>query len=462
MRLFAQQDENMIFAGYRLNADALLARIVYRWHWMVALGLLAAVALVGLMTGAIPPVWRGSAALVVTAAPGATITVDGRAWPSPLYAGEHRVIAELPDGRATWADFVIASGETISITLPAGLPEPRERALPPAAPGMRIAQVWWADGSWRVQSQPVEERPRGATPSSEPIVTPGPGQTVAVGAQGAERLATIDAYAGLADQVHVGDQLLEAVYVPVGQSSYGDRTLGMVEVRGWAEQTTPITVTSPLSLVRFSPTGDAILVAEQTTIDGEQVSIVGRDGTRASVVAVPGHITRLSWRDDGRGVVLHSRQGDRLALTLVRLEPSIAAAVIADLAGDNHAGDIVPLTWDTAGLLWIAPDETGTSVLWRAPLASLIPERMADVDGLALTYLDSGNLRVLRVMGDALVIGRYQGAQFIGEAVVERIAPSDDLMGIWHGDELLLQGAGRAWLLTLSGELEAAHPASIR
>jgi hypothetical protein len=26
----------MIIAGYRINLDALLARIVYRWHWNIA------------------------------------------------------------------------------------------------------------------------------------------------------------------------------------------------------------------------------------------------------------------------------------------------------------------------------------------------------------------------------------------------------------------------------------------
>jgi hypothetical protein len=37
----------------------------------------------------------------------------------------------------------------------------------------------------------------------------------------------------------------------------------------------------------------------------------------------------------------------------------------------------------------------------------------------------------------------------IGEAVVPDLAPSGDLAGIWHGDELLVQTGAGAWLVSL-------------
>ena len=45
----------MIIAGYRINLDALLARIVYRWHWNIAVVALVASALIGVAGGFIPP-----------------------------------------------------------------------------------------------------------------------------------------------------------------------------------------------------------------------------------------------------------------------------------------------------------------------------------------------------------------------------------------------------------------------
>jgi len=134
----------MNVAGYRFNLDALLARLVYRWRGRTILALLLLLALLGLGSGLIPPIWKGQVELRVTAAPGATVRVDGRTWPRQLYAGRHTILASLPDGRSAWTDVELSSGATLNLTLPPGLIEPRERALPPAAPGTHIAQVWWA------------------------------------------------------------------------------------------------------------------------------------------------------------------------------------------------------------------------------------------------------------------------------------------------------------------------------
>lgn len=444
----------MNIGRYHINFDALLARIVYRWPLQVTALALLLVAAVGVTTGMIPPFWNGRAELAIVVAPGATVQIDGRSWPRPVYAGQHSIVATLPDQRTIWADIDLRANEVLTLTLPAGLPEPRERSFPAAAPGTHIDQVWWADGAWRVTSvqdalpEPEDRR----RTSYEPTPTAQPGQTVAVSAQSVERLATLDAYAGLADQVHRNHRLIEAVYRPNASRGLSESTLGSIEVRGWGQaiQTMPLSV--PLTLLRFNPDGAALLMAEQVPSGGEQVYLITPDMRRAPVVAIPGHITRLSWRPDSSGVVIHSVQGARLTLTLARFAPSIVAAVIADLPAANYAASLVPLTWDTADVLWVAPDQNGIATLWRAPLRSLIPERVGSMDARALTRLPDGTLRVVAIQGATVMIGRFQGDIFIGETTVPRVLAAPDLIGVWQGHQLLLQGGGRAWLLDVAEE----------
>src|SRR5689334_4793070 len=97
----------MNLAGYRINLDALLARLLYPWRYRAIAALLLLVALGGLGSGLIPPLWKGRADVTIAAPPGATILVDGRSWPRPIYAGTHHILATLPDGRGTWADIVV-------------------------------------------------------------------------------------------------------------------------------------------------------------------------------------------------------------------------------------------------------------------------------------------------------------------------------------------------------------------
>jgi hypothetical protein len=441
----------MQIAGYRINMDALLARLIYPWRYRALAAAFALLLLSGLGSGLIPPFWQGRTELTITAAPGASVLVDGRPWPRPIYAGAHQILATLPDGRRSWADVTLHASAALTLTLPAGLPTPRERTIPPAAPGMHVDQVWWADGAWRVRSvrDLPSEPPDSQRTNAEPTPLPQIGQTIAISAQNVERLGTLDAYAGLADQVHVGSQLHEALYRPNTHSSYGDQSLGAITVRGWANTLSTFPISLPLALVRFAPAGDSLLWAETIANGGEQVYLARPGTDRMPVVAVPGHITRLSWRPDSSAVVLHSIAGDRLTLTLVRLKPSIIAAVIADLPATSYAGALVPLTWGDLGLLWVAPDTAGVPSLWHAPLTSLIPERQKPIDARALTQLSDGTLRVLQIQGDSVVIGRYQGALFIGEAIVPGVPASPDLAGIWQGTDILLQAGDQAWLLSL-------------
>jgi hypothetical protein len=436
----------MTVAGYQINFDALLARMVYRWHWRIALGVVAVAAVIGVAAGIVPPFWRGAAALAVSAPVGATITVDRKPWPRPLYAGVYRVAAHLPDGRTSWADVSFTAGLTTSLTLPPGLPEPRERVLPPPAPGFAVEQVWWADGGWRVRSRPMlAEEDDAATAETAPTSEPAAQQVVAVTENGFERLAMIDAYGGLADQGHRGETPVEAVFVP-DANGYSGRAGGTVEVRGWSAALDVITVTQPVTMLRFSPAGDALLLAEQTPA-GEQVSLVRREGEREVLVAVPGRLTRVSWRDDGTALVLHSREREHLTLTLVRLAPTTGAAVIAELDAAHYPGDVAPLAWDARGLLWIAPESSGASALWQASLANLLPERVVAMDAQALTVLPDGDVRVLMRQDGVFVIGRFRRTQFIGETVLTSVLAEDHVVGVWQGNDLLLQSRSRAWLL---------------
>jgi hypothetical protein len=438
----------MDIVGYRINFDALLARLVYRWRLQALAAAALLLALGGLASDLIPPFWRGRAELTIVAAHGATVLVDGRAWPWPIYAGAHRLQASMPDGRAAWTDITLAASTALTVTLPAGLPLPTERSVPSAAPGTHIGQVWWADGAWRVLSLPdsparVSETGR---ETAGPTPSPQPGQTVAVGTQSVERLSTLDAYAGLADQVHIHGQLREAVYRPAVRAGYGDQPLGAIEVRGWGGAMQTLPISAPLTLLRFAPDGNALLWAEQVANNGQQVYLVRRDGVRTPIVALPGQIARVSWRPDSSAVVLHSIEGDRLTLTLVRLAPSIVAAAIADLPAANYAGALVPLTWDDNGLVWVAPDG-GRSALWRAPLSTLIAERASALDARAIDCLPNGVLRVVVIQDGHVVIGRYQDGLIISETTAPQVQPAADLSGIWQGSELLLQGGGQTWLL---------------
>lgn len=440
----------MIIAGYRINFDALLARLVYRWRYQALAVVVLALALGGLISGAIPPFWRGRANLTISSARAATVLVDDLSWPRPIYAGAHHLQAMTPDGRRSWTDVTLESGAALTVTLPVGLPTPNERSVLPAAPGTHIGQVWWTDGAWRVLSVPdapaVSSETTHASTGPTPVAIPN--QTIAVGPQSVARLSTLDAYAGLADQVHRGNQLLEAVYRPVVRSGYSDQSLGAIEVRGWSGTMQTLPISAPLALLRFSPDGNMVLWAERVASGGEQIYLAQRDGAITPVVAIPGQIVRLNWRPDSSAVVLHSVQGDRLMLTLVRLAPSIVAAAIADLPVASYAGAMVPLTWDDTALLWVAPDRAG-SALWRAPLHTLIAERAGPLDARALVYLPDGTLRVVVIQDAHAVIGRYHDGLIIGETTAAQVQPAPDLSGTWQGSELLLQGGGQTWLLTV-------------
>src|SRR5262245_37191511 len=230
--------------GYTINFDTLLARMIYRWRAQTIGATLLLVALIGLGSGVIPPFWNGHAHLVITTAPGATVQVDGRVWPFSIYAGHHTIRAVTAEGQGAWADATIRANETLTLTRPIGLPRPRERALRPAARGTDIEQVWWADGAWRVLSAPNAQPSAANTHGDGPTPTPPPGQTVAVGAQGVERLSTLDAYAGLADQLPVKEQLVEAVYGPE-RAAFGNEHLGSIEIHGWSARSLTIPISAP-------------------------------------------------------------------------------------------------------------------------------------------------------------------------------------------------------------------------
>ncbi|HMO56330.1 MAG TPA: hypothetical protein PKC19_03165 [Roseiflexaceae bacterium] len=343
----------MILYGYRINFDALLARIVYRWWAPLLLLLISALLLIALATDTIPRFWQEPADLRVIADSATVISVDGREWPRPIYAGRHTISATASDGRSAWADIQLRSGEVLTITMPHGLAPPQVRPIPPAAPGMQIDSVWPVASGWRATYLPQP-------PDTPGIPTPtiGGGQTIAINAWSMERLTTIDAYAGRADQLSVGEQIFEAIYRP-SQRQLEDE--GILEIRGWQPVPLQIPLTQAPNLVRFAPDGTTLLISEPIA-GGEQVSAITPDD-RVPLVAVPGRAVRLTWQPQGDGVVVHSIADQRLSLTLVRLRSSIAVVTIAEYPADTAAGALVPLTWRDNTLLWVAPDDRGVSLL---------------------------------------------------------------------------------------------------
>jgi hypothetical protein len=426
----------MIIAGYRINVDALLARVIYRWHWKIALTTLAVGMLTGIVSGVIPPFWHGRAELRVQAAPEARITVDGRPWDGDIYAGTHIVAATLPDGRRSWVRLALRSGETVSLSLPPGLPPPQVRQMPSAAPGMRIASIWRAGDSWRVQS--IMSPPSGAEAKDADGNTPAT-QTIAIGTWGVERLTTIDAYRGRADVLTINGVRYEAVYEP---AQPGSRQDSQIIVRGWTHMTA--TVVGNASLVRFAPDGQALVLAERT-VAGEHVRYLTPDAPPVAVVALPGEITGLAWHPSGDAVLIASRDGVQRALTLARLRPTPVAAVIAEPAADG----LPPYAWSGDEVVWVAPDNEGRPQMWRASLDALLPERLSVCDARAITRLADGTLRVVVLQDGAAVIGRLENNRFIGEATLAGVPANAELTGEWYGDELLLRSGDDAWLITI-------------
>ena len=70
----------------------------------------------------------------------------------------------------------------------------------------------------------------------------------------------------------------------------------------------------------------------------------------------------------------------------------------------------------------------------------------------SLAFLPDGDLQVVTIQGEEVVIGRYlrEPGIVIGETTVPRVPPAPDLACMWVGEEVLLQGDGRAWLLELA------------
>jgi hypothetical protein len=463
----------MMLLPFRFNSRALLARVVYRWHWKLLLLVVALLGGCGLLSGAVPPVWRGPVALHIEADPEATITVDGRAWPFTLYNGTHTIVAKVPDGRVAWTTLDLQATKPITLTLPPGLPEPLVRRVPPAAS--------WADGAWRVQSGAVASTTEHAQRSRVPgqAAPSEPTHTAALTIDSLQPLPTLDAYGGRADQVQVAGSRYEAMYRADEQSS---RATGVLEIRGWGDAPETVALSQTLTLVRWSPTGQALLLGEQVGNEAEQLRILRPGGISEPVVAVRGRVRDVVWSPDGSGVVLASEGNDRLSLTLARLHPTVAARVVVEMqatSGDsdpaernatntgvaaNAALPLPPLHWNRTTLEWIAPDERGQPHLWSASLSSLMPEQQHPLPAAALTRLADGGLRVVAIQDDRVVIGQWQADALVVETTIPDVPAGADLKGQWSptGSEVMLQRGTDAWLVHLAMVERPATPRSIR
>lgn len=425
----------MIIGDYRFNPDALLARMLYRWHWRIALLLALLVSFVGVLGGAIPPFWRSAAGLIIQADPAALLLVDGRPWPFPLYAGAHRVEALLPDNRQVSTELALQPGVTTTLRLPPGL-KLREQRILPAAPGLQISRIERADRAWRIVSTPPPGEDEGA--ATQPLAS----HTLAFAADTTARLTMLDAYAGLADLLHLDGQMLSARY------RADTDAIGAIDVQGWSHTTVSIPISGTVVLLRFVPDGGAVLVGESITADGVRLSLLQPDQAPTDITALPGAVVRLDWHPDGRAVVVHSRSADRHTLTLVRLKPDLAAATIADLPDSRYAGALTPLTFTPDGVYWVAPDADGTEYLWRTRFAALTPERLHPLDAAAIRLLPDGTLQVAVIRNDQVLLGRYADTGLIVEATLEQVSATPDLAGIWADGELLLCAGPQIWLIT--------------
>lgn len=455
-----------IIGAWEVNVEALLARLLLTWRGRVLLLGVITWLLIG--SGIVPPIWRGEVSLAILAPDHAALFVDGQAWPYTLYAGTHRVEAQMADGRRSWSEVTLTSGQTLTMTLPAGLAPPRIRSLPPAAPGMQISRVWWADAAWRVQSGAVPVMNQSQGPGTEPTPITLPDQTVALTSDSLEPLTTLDAYGGRADVVTVGGTRYEVVY-QAPSADYSSTSRGTLEVRGWGNDTQTVELSQTLTLVRWSPTGNAVLFGEQLGSDAEQIRLLRRTAnTPQPLVAVAGRVRDVLWSPTGDAVVLLSESTNRLTMTLIRITPTIVSRVISQVAlrsgssstatgesaevSNSGAFVVMPVTWREDAVEWIAPDEAGVPHLWSAPLRSLIPERRQPLDAVAIYRLPDGQLRTVRSFNGQLVIGLSGEHSFVVEADIPGI-PSEGLRGQWapNGTNLLLQQGGQAWIVEIPG-----------
>ena len=436
----------MAIGGWQINWDALLARIVYRWSGRTLLGMLLLCAVAAIASGAVPPVWRGEAQLELTGPPLARLEVDGKPWPHTLYAGSHIATATLPDGRGSSVEFGLARGERASVALPAGLGHPRVRQLTANGPDSTVVRAGFAGGTWRLQSTHGDDPEAGV-------------QTVALDSDGLEPISLLDAYGGLADVLRVGDQEYRALYQPKT-----DRAGGSLEVHGWNGGIQTFVVSGTLTLVRWSPDAQALLVAERLRSNGEELRIFRPGAEPEPVLAVPGRVSDILWHPAGHAAALLSRHRDRLTLTAVRLRPTTATRVLAELVVPQASTDangepaiepaaVVPLTWSKAAIEWLAPDERGTSILWRAPLATLLPENAGALEAAAIFRTVDGALRSVRPSGGRLAIGQQQSLHFVVEAWIPDISATSGLAGIWapDGASLMLRSGSTTWLVDVYG-----------
>ena len=442
----------MTLGAYRINFDALLARLLFRWPIQSGLLLVICIALIGVTSGIVPPIWRGQATLVIEASPNGAVTVDGKPWPASLYAGPHQIRTTMPDGRTSWADITLRSGQTLTVTLPIGL-QPVAQPLTAAAPGMYVKQVYYADGAWRIQSVPeVPSLSQDTTVTESPAFQGQTSQTIAIRPSGAERLATIDTYGGLADQMTLDGKLLEVVYQADTNTSFGRQAQGTVFQRGWTTSEVTIPISNPVTLLRFAPDGEGMLLGEQIGA-GEQLSFIPARSTRpVPAVAVPGRTTRIDWQANGDAALITSVDGTRMTLTLLRVRPTLAAAVIAEQRVSSQNNVLVPTAWGLDSVYWIVQDVDGNGVLWRSPLTTLLPERQRPLSAVAIRILPDGSVRTATIVDEQLVIGREHGEQFIGEGVVPNLLATPDLIGRWEQEGLMMQGVEQSWLVTMDEE----------
>lgn len=443
----------MILLGpYKFNLRALAARLIYRWSWIGLLLLLVVLGLV-LLRGGLARLTQGSGTLAIVAPPDATVRLGGLGGRLAESSVVNTVSATLPDGRQSWQTLTVGAGTTVTATLEAGIAELRSRAILPAGPAAQLGAVRWADGAWRVASLTRMET-LGASPAPGAPARPYRVETSALTSDATTPLATLNAFNGLADEVTVAGRTQSASY----RAPQGYGTVGALEISTGGSEAATVPISSTLRWMQWAPDGAALLWAEQATPVSEQLRLWTPRAPVTAVVAVPGQVEAVRWQPSGAAALVVSNDGTAVALTLVRLRPTLDSRVLAVLpigAAPGQAtagvGLRVPLCWSDTRVLWIAPDGAGTARLFSAALADALPSAGPPLTALVLHAEADGTLRLAQAEADGVVIARQRAdGTILGLGWVPDVPAAAVTSGQWSpdGTSLVLQGGTQGWFVT--------------
>ena len=331
--------------------------------------------------------------------------------------------------------------------------------LPPVAPGYRLDQGTWTDGAWRIISRP-QRLPSTPTPGPnfDQIVRTPQTQTIAVRDGEAKRILDIDAFDGVADEVHLAAGARQlAVYQP-GRGN----DAGVIEVRGpgWTSAYTP--TIAPLGL-SWSPRGNQ-LIAFLDAGSGVSVLLLDVGTTKAHtvtgqpIVALPGRMRWVSWAPSGDAALVAAdipaadgRTTNLLGLTLITVRDG-QSTYLGELPIAAFVGG-VPHAWSDTTIYWTDADHRLNRAALTGGLAEQLPLR--DVYGIKV---EGTLLRLVQLQRRSVVLthATLEGTLVQTDAVLDDVRAPAGFAALWQGDQLLLMSPDEWRLL----DFRATSPAA--